>query len=319
VDAQTSNARPTRAERFRADLALLAAALVWGSSFAAQRVAATQVGPFLFTGLRFLLGAVTLLPLTVRRLRGLTRTELVGGSLAGAVVVVGSVLQQTGLQSTTAGNAGFITGLYVVLVPMFMAVIWRQWLHWSVWPASLLAAAGLFLISGMGRLNLAPGDAWELAGAVFWAFHVIVIGMYAPRSDVLRLTTVQLVSCGLMCTVVGLVVEPGTLGDLGAVWPQLLYVGVASVGLGYTLQVLGLRKAPAADASIILSMEGMFAGLFGWLLLGEALSPRQLLGCGLILAGMLLAQARMAWQARGAAKAERGQVVTAGRSGTTSL
>jgi drug/metabolite transporter (DMT)-like permease len=193
---------------------------------------------------------------------------------------------------TTAGNAGFITGLYVVLVPLFLALIWRQWPHWLVWPASLLAVVGLFLISGMGSLALAPGDAWELAGAVFWAFHVIIIAKFAPQSDVLRLAMVQFLSCGLLCTGVGLVVERGTWQAVTAVWPHIAYAGIASVGIGFTLQVLGLRKAPAADAAIILSTEGAFAGLFGWLMLGEGLSPLQLAGCGLILAGMLLAQAR---------------------------
>jgi drug/metabolite transporter (DMT)-like permease len=287
-----------RSERFRADLALLGAAVVWGSSFAVQRVAATQVGPFLYTGLRFLLAALALLPLTAERLRRLSRSELWGGALAGSVVFAGSLLQQVGLELTTAGNAGFITGLYVVLVPLFLALIWRQWPHWSVWPASLLAVAGLFLISGMGRLVLAPGDAWELAGAVFWAFHVIIIARFAPRSDALRLAMVQFLSCGLLCTGVGLVVERGTWQAVTAVWPHIAYAGIVSVGIGFTLQVLGLRKAPAADAAIILSMEGAFAGLFGWLMLGEALSPLQLAGCGLILAGMLLAQARTLLQGR---------------------
>jgi drug/metabolite transporter (DMT)-like permease len=150
----------------------------------------------------------------------------------------------------------------------------------------------------MGGLALAPGDGWELAGAVFWAFHVIILAKFAPRSDVLRLAMIQFLSCGLLCTGVGLVVEWGTWQALATVWPQIAYAGIASVGIGFTLQVLGLRKAPPADAAIILSMEGAFAGLFGWLMLGEALSPLQLAGCGLILAGMLLAQARTVLQGR---------------------
>jgi len=280
----------SRGVRLRADLILLAVAVVWGSSFVAQRVAAAHLGPLLYNGTRFLLGALTLLPLVGHRLRALTRFEWWGGALVGLLLFGAANLQQAGLRFTTAGKAGFITGLYVVLVPLLLALAWRQWPRWSAWVASLLAAAGLFLLSGVGQLVLAPGDGWELAGAVLWALHLILIGRLAPRVDVLRLALVQYLVCGLLSMVLGMGLEAHTLEGLAVVWWAVVYTGVLSVGLGFTLQVVGQRRAPATDAAIILSLEAVFAALFGWLLLGETLAAGQLLGCGLMLAGMVLAQ-----------------------------
>jgi drug/metabolite transporter (DMT)-like permease len=280
-----------RGERLKADLTLLAAAIVWGSAFAACRVAAEQLGPFLYNGLRFALGALTLLPFMGRRLRNLTRLELWGGMLAGTLLFGGSTLQQKGLQFTTAGKAGFITGLYVVLVPLFLALVWRQRPRWSSWVASLVAAAGLYLLSAVEQIALSLGDVLELAGAVVWALHVILISRLAQRVDVLRLAWVQCVVCAVLSLAFGLGLESHTLAKLVDVWWAIAYTGVFSVGLGYTLQMLGQRHAPPADASVILSMESVFAALAGWLMLGETLTAWQLLGCGLMLVGMLLAQA----------------------------
>lgn len=277
-------------QRFRADLALLTVAVIWGSSFVVQRIAAEQVGFFLFNGLRFLLGALVLLPAVGGRWRRTTSIELRGGALAGALLAAGSAFQQAGLQFTTAGKAAFVTGLYVVLVPLFLAIGWRQIPHWLVWAASLLAVAGLFLLSAEGRLSLAPGDGLELAGAVTWALHVILIGQLASRVEALRLSIVQYLVCGLISTALGLIYESHTLAALRTAGWAVAYGGVLSVGIGFTLQVIGQKEAPATDAAILLSMEALFAALAGWIILGETLAPRQVLGGGLMLAGMLLAQ-----------------------------
>jgi drug/metabolite transporter (DMT)-like permease len=279
-----------RSERARADLSLLIVAIVWGSAFAAQRVAAAHLGSFLYNGIRFALGALMLLPFVRRRWGDVSRSEWRGGILAGLLLVGASALQQAGLQFTTAGKAGFVTGLYVVLVPLFLALVWRQWPRRSAWAASLLAVMGLFLLSAEGQLALAPGDGLELAGAVLWALHVILIGRLAVQADPLRLALIQYLTCGLLSTALGLALETHTLGGLAVAWWSVIDGGVVSVGLGYTLQVVGQQGAPAADAALMLSLEAVFAALFGWLFLGEALTSRQLLGCGLMLGGMLLAQ-----------------------------
>jgi drug/metabolite transporter (DMT)-like permease len=282
--------------RLKADLTLLVVALVWGSAFVVQRIAAVEVGIFLFNGLRFLVGALALLPLAwitarrQRRLPALQSQELAGVALLGVLLFTAAALQQWGLQYTTAGNAGFITGLYVVFVPIFLAFGWQRWPRPAVWPAALLAAVGLFLLSTEGHFALAFGDSLELAGAVIWAFHVILIGHLVQRMEVLYLAVGQYVVCGLLSLLVGAFSETGMLAGLAAGWWAILYTGLLSVGLGYTLQAIGQKVAPPADAAILLSAEAAFAALFGWLILQETLTPLQILGCLLIFSGMLLAQ-----------------------------
>jgi drug/metabolite transporter (DMT)-like permease len=268
----------------------LGTALIWGSAFAAQRVAAAHIGPFLYNGIRFLLGALVLVPAVLVRRAKPTRVEWRGGVLAGAILTGAAVLQQAGLAFTTASKAAFITGLYVVLVPLLLALIWREWPRKLVWVGAAAAVAGLYLLSGQGRLSLAPGDSLELAGAGLWAGHVILIDRLARRVDVLRLSVIQYLVCGLACTVLGLTFEMHTLPGFGAAWWTVVYGGVVSVGIGYTLQLIGQRGAPAGDAVLMLSLEGVFAAFFGWWFLGERLTPRQLVGCGLMLGGMLLVQ-----------------------------
>ena len=281
-----------KTERARADLALLLVALIWGSAFVAQRAIAGEIGVLFFNGARFLIGALVVAPL-VRNHRGrLATSEKLGALLAGILLFGGAAFQQFGLRYTTAGNAGFVTGLYVVIIPLLLAIGLRRWPRPAIWAASLLAAAGLFLLSTGGRLALALGDSLEFAGAVFFAVHVILIGFLVKRIQAFQLVAIQYLVCGLLSLVSGLLLEANTWTGLAPAWWSIVYTGVFSVGLGYTLQAIGQRVAPPADAAIILSMEAVFAALFGWLLLGEMLSAIQLLGGGLMLVAMLLAQSR---------------------------
>jgi drug/metabolite transporter (DMT)-like permease len=288
------------AKRLGADLALLLVAVIWGSAFSAQRVAAAHIGPFLYNGLRFLLASVALALLARKSLCSMGRRVWIGGLVAGTVLASASVLQQAGLAYTTAGKAGFITGLYVVFVPLFIAAVWRSWPHWTAWAASLVAAAGLFLLSVQEAWALASGDALELAGAVLWAWHVIAIGRLAKGSQPLHISLVQCLVAGAWNTVLGLAIEAETLTGLSTTWWAVVYGGVVSVGIGYTLQVYGQRHTAPTDAAIILSTESVFAALFGWLFLRETLTWLQLTGCVLMLAGMLLAQGSSLLRARSA-------------------
>ena len=283
---------PMQGERLRADLTLLAVAAIWGTGFVTCRLAMDYLGPFLYNGLRFSLAALTLLPFAWRSLRAVTGSQWRGAAVAGLLIFSASGIQQMGLQHTTAGKAGFITGLYVVLVPILLAIGWRRRASWWMWAASVLAAAGLFFLSVTGPLTLGAGDGLVLVSALFWALHVIAIGQLARRIDVLPLAMIQYAVCGLLSLAVGLLFEIETAASLATVWWVVLYNGVVSVAIGYTLQVVGQRSAPTADAAVLLSMEAVFAALFGGLFLGETLAPRQLAGCGLMLAGMLLAQAQ---------------------------
>ena len=161
---------------------------------------------------------------------------------------------------------------------------------WKSWAGAGLGAAGLFLLSVGAGFRLAPGDGWVVGSAFVWALHVIAIGRVTPGRDALRLALFQYLVCALLSVPVALLVEPGTWAGLVFAVPAVLYAGVVSIGLGYTAQVVPQRHTTPSHAAIILSAESVFAALTGWLVLGEALSPRQLVGCGLMLTGMLLAQ-----------------------------
>jgi drug/metabolite transporter (DMT)-like permease len=228
--------------------------------------------------------------LTGHRLRNLSAREAWGGGLIGLLLFTAASLQQWGLAYTTAGKAGFVTGLYVILVPLFTALIWRRRPPWSVLVASLIATAGLFLLGEVEGLGLAPGDGMVLAGAVAWAFYIILIGEMAAGVDSLRLAFVQYLTCGVIGTVLGLVLEHNTVQGWTAAWWTVLYNGLVSIGVAFALQIVAQRRAPTSAASIIMSMEAVFAALFGWMLLGETFTVWQLAGCGLMLGSMVLAR-----------------------------
>lgn len=282
--------------RFRSDALLFLVAIIWGSSFAVQRIAAQHLGVFLFNGLRFLLAAVILLPFALPRER-LERLDFFWMGVAGLCAFAGSALQQAGLQFTTAGNAGFITSMYVVLVPVLLVVIWRQRMSWVAWAAAMLAVFGAMLLStgGIG-LRLAGksvlGDALELFGSMGWAFHVIAVGRGAWRMPVLTFATGQYFVAGTLNLGLGLGLESRLLDGLAVAWWTVIYIAVISTAIGYTLQVVGQRHAPPSDAAIILSLESVFAALFGFLFLSERLNLIQGLGCVLIFGAVLLAQSK---------------------------
>jgi len=284
--------------RLWADLALLSVAFIWGIAFVVQRLAAAEVQAYVFNGVRFWLGAIAILPLAIYNARAqrpparlLPGKYLPGVALAGLLLASGAAFQQIGIQFTTASNAGFITGLYVVLIPIFLAFGGRGRLpRAAVWVAALLSAFGLFLLSTGGQFQFNWGDLLVMVSAVFWAFHMILIDWLVQRVEVMQLAIGQYIVCGLVSLGLGLYLQPDAFLPVLSHWPLLAFMGIISVGLGYTLQAVGQRVAPPADTAIILSLEAVFAALGGWLFLGERLAPLQLLGCGVILLGMLLAQ-----------------------------
>ncbi len=205
------------------------------------------------------------------------------------LLFVGATLQQVGLVYTTAGKAGFITGLYVIFVPL-LGLFFRQWTGAGTWLGALLAAVGMYLLSAQDNLSIARGDLLVLIGAIFWAFHVLLLGYLSPRTVPVRLAMVQFLFCGLLSSIVALTTETITLLAMYNAAVPILYGGLCSVGVGYTLQVVAQRHAHPAHAAIILSLEAVFAAAGGWWLLGETLSSRALVGCGLMLAGMCISQ-----------------------------
>ncbi len=282
--------------RLRSDALLFLVAVIWGSGFAVQRVAAQHLGAFLFNGLRFLLAALILLPFS-RPQKRLERYDFAWIALAGFCAFAGSALQQAGLQFTTAANAGFLTTLYVVLVPVLLMLIWRQRVGWIVWAAAGLAVIGAMLLSTGGtgfRLadKAVTGDGLELLGSLGWALQVIAVGRGARRMAVLTFSTGQYIVAGVLNLGMGLAFESQLLSGLAVAWWTVVYIAVISTAVGYTLQAVGQRYAPPSDAAILLSLEAVFAALFGYLFLAERLGAVQGLGCALIFSAVLLVQVR---------------------------
>jgi len=279
----------------QADLLLLFVALIWGFGFVAQRAGMEHVGPYTYNGIRFLLGGICLLPLALRVHKNGTIdpvpkiSALKAGLPAGIILFAGASLQQIGLLYTTAGKAGFITGLYVIFVPIF-GLLLGQRTGIGTWIGALLATAGMYLLSVQADFSINTGDLLVLIGAVFWALHVLLLGYLSPRTYPIRLAMVQFLFCGLFSLLIAAVIETTTVQAIADAAVPILYGGLCSVGIGYTLQVVAQRRAHPAHAAILLSLEAVFAAVGGWWLLSEVLSARGLTGCGLMLGGMLLSQ-----------------------------
>lgn len=293
-------------QHLRANLLMLLAAMIWGSAFVAQRLSLDAIGPFLFTGLRFLLGALVVLTMIVcvRRpaLAELTKhgaggaRELLGaGALLGLVVAASISFQQIGLQYTKIANAGFISSLYVVIVPL-LGVLFRHRTGIGTWLGAALAAVGMYFLSVNEHFSMLYGDWYQLAGALVISVQMMLVGRFALRHDTLMLALVQFVTCGLACLLVGLAIEPLSLAAIVRAAPTIVYGGALSVGVAYTIQVVAQQHAAPSHAAVIFSMEGVFASIAGWLVLGETLSGRAIFGCALMLAGLIVCQVMPAWQ-----------------------
>lgn len=281
-------------KNIKADLLLLMVAAIWGFSLVAQSMGLDFLGPFGFNAGRFLLGALTLLPVLIffhRPQQVNWRAMLIGSLSAGFLLFMGASMQQAGLQYTTAGNAGFITSMYIVLVPVFGLAL-AQKTGLNTWIGAAFAVLGLYLLSVNDSFEINSGDALILFGACFWAGHVLIIAKLARELDNLLLSVLQFLFCGVLCTLIAFVWETDrfVVTNLVAAWQPLLFAGVLTVGIGHTLQVVGQKSAPASHAAIIMSLEAVFAALGGWLWLNEHLTNRELTGCMLMLAGVLLSQ-----------------------------
>ena len=282
------------------DLLLLLTAAIWGFAFVAQRIGMDYLGPFMYNGLRFGLGAITLLPVIWLRSRGGEsrytsevhddgRLLIRGGLVIGVILFCGAAFQQVGLIYTSAGKAGFITGLYVVFVPI-AGLFLKQHANPRTWMGAALALVGLYFLSVTSNFSVAKGDLLVFIGAFFWTAHVIMIARYSPKVDPIKLAFYQFVVCAFLSFFVSFVMETTSIKNILDALIPVLYAGFLSAGVAFTLQIVAQRISPPAHASIIMSLEGVFAVLGGWLILNEVLSGRGILGCGLMLVGMVLSQ-----------------------------
>ena len=283
--------------QIRATLVLLTAAAIWGLAFVAQRVGMDHLGPFTFNGIRFALGGLSLLPLIwfFRRQPAPAVPQkaplpvFATGGIAGLILFIAASLQQVGILDTTAGKAAFITCLYIVLVPL-VGLLMKRKIARSTWLGSFLSLVGLYLLSIKEDFSIGQGDLLELIGALFWTGHILYIDHISRRVDTLKLAAIQFATCSALSTVVAIATESASFAAVLAASAPLLYGGFGSVGVAYTLQIIGQKNASPAHAALVLSLETVFAAIGGYLILDEILGGRELLGCGLMLAGMVLSQ-----------------------------
>lgn len=282
------------AKTVRANLLLLLAAFIWGVAFVAQKSGLDHLPPFAFNGFRFLLGGAVLLPLALVRRggnapRGGGKRLWLGGLLCGTFLFVAASAQQVGLLWTTAGKAGFLTALYVVIVPLLSPLLGKP-VRPVLWLCIMLAVAGLYLLCLDRSLSVNRGDLLELLCALAFALHILVVDRVAPGVDGIRLSCLQFWVCGLLSMPVVAVFERPAAADVAAAWLPLLYTGVLSCGVAYTLQVVAQRNTSPTVASLIMCLESLFALLAGFFILRESVGAREWAGAALLLVALVLAQ-----------------------------
>ena len=282
--------------RFHANLLMLCAALIWGVTFSIQQLAMEHISPTWFTGLRFVLGALVVLPLALREYRrkadregqGVERASWPWMMITGCALFLGALFQQYGIEQTTVANAGFLTALYVPLTPVIAFFILRQPMHPATWAAAFACLMGAYMMSG-GRLDaFNVGDIWVIIGAVFWAIHIMLVGYITQRTGTpFIVSCVQFSVVGVLGMIFGAALENISWQAIIDAAPMIAFSGLLSVGMGFTIQVVAQKYTPPADAAVILSSETVFAAIAGAIILDERIGALQWSGGALIFAGVL--------------------------------
>ena len=283
-------------------LLLLLTATIWGVAFVAQSVGMDYVGPFTFNGVRSLLGAVVLLPVicflnhkkkdtAVKADQCIQskKTLWIGGILCGLCLCIATSLQQIGIQYTTAGKAGFLTAMYIIIVPVIGLFLGKKSSPF-VGLSIVMAAVGLYLLSIKEGFTIGKGDILVILCAFVFSVHILVIDHFSPKCDGVKMSCIQFLVCGVICSVIALALEKPEVGQIMKAWLPIGYAGALSCGVAYTLQIIGQRGMNPTVASLILSLESVISVLAGWVLLKQALSARELIGCVIMFAAIVLAQ-----------------------------
>ena len=288
-------------KRLRANLLLLLTAMIWGAAFVAQSVSMDYIGPFTFLCSRSLLGGVVLLPViavmgkgekqSAEQKPGNRKLLLIGGICCGVMLFIGSAFQQIGIQYTTAGKAGFITAMYMVLVPI-CGLFFGKRPSGKTWGAVVVALAGMYLLClyGSGIESLSRGDLLEMLCALGFTAHILVIDYFSPKVDGVKMSCIQFFTCGILAGIFMLILETPGWDSLRAAALPIAYAGILSSGVGYTLQIVAQKDTQPTVASLLMSLESVFSLIFGWILLKESMSGVELLGCGLMFAAIVWVQ-----------------------------
>ncbi len=292
-----------RTETWKRSGILLLTAFIWGIAFVAQSVGMDYVEPFTFNGVRTLLGGIVLIPciFILKKKNPSAKKEekadrkmlIIGGILCGIALCVGSSLQQIGLAlysaDTNVGKAGFITALYIILVPL-IGIFMKKKVGLTVWLGVLLAMFGFYFLCIKDGFSVEFADIIVLVGSVAFSFHILIIDYFADKADGVKLSCIQFFTCGVICLVIMLLSESPTWEGIWAARIPILYAGVLSCGVAYTLQIIGQKNMNPTVASLLLSLESVFSALAGWVILNQSLSIRELFGCVLVFAAIILAQ-----------------------------
>lgn len=294
-----------KSTQLRNSLILLLTATVWGIAFVAQSVGMDHVGPYTFLATRSYIGAIVLLPviffmkkanpaseteLSPEEKKNSRKTLILGGIACGICLMSASAFQQIGIQYTTVGRAGFITACYIILVPIISMVFFKKKCSPLIWIAVLLSLAGLYLLCITDGFSIGKGDLLVLICSILFSLHILVIDHFSPLVDGVKMSCIQFLVCGILSTVPALLFESPNISDMLQAWMPILYAGALSSGVGYTLQIIGQKGMNPTVASLILSLESCISVLAGWILLNQRLSIRELSGCVLMFAAIVLAQ-----------------------------
>lgn len=288
------------------NLLLVLAALIWGVAFVAQSVGMEYVGPFTFNAVRFIIGGLVLIPCIffLDRRGGKEngkeraknektpedkKTLLIGGLCCGLCLTVASTLQQFGIMYTTVGKAGFITALYMIIVPVAGIFLGKK-LALPVWISVGLGVAGMYLLCITESFQINFGDLLILLCSLCFAGHILVIDHFSPKVDGVKMSCIQFFICGIICAVPMFLTEHPRLTVILNAWQPVLYTGVLSCGVAYTLQIVAQKGTNPVAASLLLSLESVFSVLAGWLILGQRMSVKEIIGCVLVFIGIILVQ-----------------------------
>ena len=290
-----------KTKSFKSSLLLFLAAFIWGVAFVAQSVGMDYVGPFTFNAVRCFVGSLILIPVifwnqkrTAKKvdkdtLHDRPKESILGGISCGILFFIATSLQQIGILYTSVGKAGFITALYIVIVPI-LGIFLKRKVNLKIWISVLIALVGLYLLCMSGSLTLTKGDALILLGALFFSFHILVVDYFYSKVSGVKLSCIQLFIASMLSAIPMFVLENPKLSSICAAWAPILYAGILSCGVAYTLQIIGQRNLNPTIASLILSLESVISVLAGWVILHQTLSTRELIGCVLMFAAILLAE-----------------------------
>ncbi|MGN0362179.1 MAG: DMT family transporter [Bilifractor sp.] len=307
---ETGPAARTDSLKIRHSLYLLSAALIWGTAFVAQSIAAQNLGSFTYNFCRFYVGALVLLPIAVlvgkkdplspgytgKPIPGITRSRrerrrdlLIAGTACGIVLFLAGSFQQIGLEYTTAGKSGFITALYIILVPIFGLFLHKKCPP-AVWAAVVLAVIGFYLLCVREGFSINRGDLITLGCSFMFAIHILTIDHFIPRVNGVQLSCIQFLVAGTLSVFPAFMLESPSIHAIILCAGPILYAGILSSGIAYTLQIIGQRGLNPTLASLLMSLESVISALSGWIVLGDSLSGKEILGCVLVFTGVILAQ-----------------------------